>query len=436
MRPSGPTWASWNETMSARRMRRIRDSLPFGSRPYGWSFGNTSRASSRNARVRVSSASMRTSFRSSPRTRSISFGGNVGRAWNRTTVRWSSTRYVRATDRICSARTFSIFARSASPKSHEPRPSPALRRIPWNVTPSCSYRAQARTCARARASSAFGGGAFRSFSTSRSRTASTRSREAPRARVTLAISNAGSSFISCRTPTSVARRASTSARYRRFERGRQSPAANGTMPRHPPRTVARRTSAGGSSWLAARGWHSPGKGGARARRPDGEVGLVLRAFPLADYDGPLRLDLFRVERRVPHALRLDHEGRVHRARGDRLEVHRVIRVGEGVHLAAEAGNHLVGVPLAELATALEQHVLDPMRRAGHPGDLVPRADAVHDPRGQRLRVRDWPEDDLQAIVQRLYAGGHPTGGKAGGRYQVARDSSGRQSPGGSQRLKP
>src|SRR5947209_6177902 len=59
-------------------------------------------------------------------------------AWNRTTVRCSSTRYLRATARICSARTFSTFARSVSPKSHEPRPSPAPRRIPWNVTPSCS----------------------------------------------------------------------------------------------------------------------------------------------------------------------------------------------------------------------------------------------------------------------------------------------------------
>src|SRR5439155_397090 len=103
-------------------------------------------------------------------------------AWNRTTVRCASTRYARATARTCSARTFSTFARSASPNSHEPRPSPALRRMPWNVTPSCSYRAQARTCWRARASSAFGGGALWSFSTSRSSTASTRSREAARVR--------------------------------------------------------------------------------------------------------------------------------------------------------------------------------------------------------------------------------------------------------------
>src|SRR5439155_1108722 len=78
MSPSGPTCASWNETMSARRIRRIGASPPFGSRPYGWSFGNTRRASSRNARARVSSASMRTSFSNSPRTRSISFGGNDG----------------------------------------------------------------------------------------------------------------------------------------------------------------------------------------------------------------------------------------------------------------------------------------------------------------------------------------------------------------------
>src|SRR2546428_982458 len=76
--PSGPTCASWNETMSARRIRRTRASPPFGSRPYGWSFGNTRRDNWRNARARVSSASMRRSFRSSPRTRSISFGGKVG----------------------------------------------------------------------------------------------------------------------------------------------------------------------------------------------------------------------------------------------------------------------------------------------------------------------------------------------------------------------
>src|SRR5437867_893553 len=59
-------------------------------------------------------------------------------AWKRTTVRCSSIRYLLATARTWSARTFSTFARSASPKSHEPRPSPAPRRMPWNVTPSCS----------------------------------------------------------------------------------------------------------------------------------------------------------------------------------------------------------------------------------------------------------------------------------------------------------
>src|SRR6266571_8756535 len=56
MSPSGPTWDAWNATMSDRRMRRIRSAFPFGSRPYGWSFGNTLRASSRIARLRVSSA--------------------------------------------------------------------------------------------------------------------------------------------------------------------------------------------------------------------------------------------------------------------------------------------------------------------------------------------------------------------------------------------
>src|SRR5437773_12518562 len=51
-------------------------------------------------------------------------------------------------------------------------------------------------------------------------------------------------------------------------------------------------------------------------------------------------------------------------------------------------------------------MLDPMGGAGHAGDLVAGADAVHDPRGQGLRVRDWPEDDLQAVLERLHMGGH------------------------------
>src|SRR2546422_173608 len=178
-------------------------------------------------------------------------------AWNRTTVRCSSTRYVRATARTWSARTFSTFARSVSPNSQEPRPSPAPRRIPWNVTPSCSYRAQARTCWRARASSDFGGGLFWIFSISRSRTASPHSGGGPMAKVTLPINSAGSSFLSCRTPTSVARRASTSAPYRRVVRGRPTPPPEGTMPRHPPTTVDRATSAPRPSGFRAGMCHPP-----------------------------------------------------------------------------------------------------------------------------------------------------------------------------------
>src|SRR2546428_575808 len=78
MSPSGPTWASWNETMSPLRIRRTRDGSPLGSRPYGWSFGKTSRDTSRTARWCVSSASMRRSFCSSARIRRTSFGGNPG----------------------------------------------------------------------------------------------------------------------------------------------------------------------------------------------------------------------------------------------------------------------------------------------------------------------------------------------------------------------
>src|SRR5439155_26869561 len=95
-------------------------------------------------------------------------------AWNRTTVRCSSTRYRRAAARTCSGRTLSTFARSASSKSHAPRPSPALSNMPWNVTPSCSYRAQARTSWWARASSDFGGGGRFRFAVFRSAPASAR----------------------------------------------------------------------------------------------------------------------------------------------------------------------------------------------------------------------------------------------------------------------
>src|SRR2546430_16065866 len=44
-------------------------------------------------------------------------------AWNRTTVRCSSPRYLRATARICPARAFSTFARSVSPEAPPPRAS-------------------------------------------------------------------------------------------------------------------------------------------------------------------------------------------------------------------------------------------------------------------------------------------------------------------------
>src|SRR2546430_15345872 len=77
-------------------------------------------------------------------------------------------------------------------------------------------------------------------------------------------------------------------------------------------------------------------------------------------------------------------------------------------------------PYTTLFRSLEQHVLDPVGGAGHARDRVAGTDAVHDPGREGLRVRDRPEDDLQAIVQRLDAGGHPVRGKARGRYQVAR----------------
>src|SRR5467141_1198520 len=184
-------------------------------------------------------------------------GGAVGElqpvpswAWNRTRDRCSSTRYVRATSRMRSTRTFSTFARRRSPKSQDVRPSPALSSIPWNVTPSCSYRAQERTCCFALSTSVRLGGVRRNLSTSRSIACSIRSRETSFAAVADVIRRDGSSFISCRTPTSVASFDSTRARYSRFDRGRQSPEAKEIRPLHPPRTVESKIRAGVSSWAA------------------------------------------------------------------------------------------------------------------------------------------------------------------------------------------
>src|SRR5467141_1519434 len=357
IRPSGPTRDSWKSTRSRLRMRRTRSAPPFGSRPYGWSFGNTNRASSRAAldaqvvqqfdphaldlprgkgrmgdafgedpdrflqgiaraptveaeellavvelegrpdpfesvrEFRGSETSVaaeeeprgelgdpvriplrRHAGRDAPpecdewvrregagdQDGPVAEDGAVGEVqpvpswtWKRTTDRCSSTRYVRATSRMRSARTLSTFARSLSPNSQDDRPSPALRSIPWNVTPSCSYRAHERTCCFARSTSVRFGGARRSLSTSRSITCSTRSRGTPFANVADTMSRDGSSFISCLTPTSVASLDSTRARYRRFDRGRQSPDAKEIRPRQPPRTVESRINAGVSSWAAA-----------------------------------------------------------------------------------------------------------------------------------------------------------------------------------------
>src|SRR5438046_5776824 len=151
-------------------------------------------------------------------------GGAVGElqpvpswAWNRTRDRCSSTRYVRATSRMRSTRTFSTFVKRRSPKSQDSMPSPALSSIPWNVTPSCSYRAHERTCCFALSTSVRLGGVRRTLSTSRSIVCSIRSSETPFAAVADAIRRDGSSINSRPTPTSVASFESTTARYSRFE---------------------------------------------------------------------------------------------------------------------------------------------------------------------------------------------------------------------------
>src|SRR2546422_3554594 len=626
MSPSGPTCASWNETMSARRIRRTRASPPFGSRPYGWSFGNTRRDSARNARARVSSASMRRSFRSSPRTRSISFGGKVGWERHSTRLRTRSAAVARVrrpgNDRSSSPLWNSRVAPIPSRRSASF--AALIRRVPlkrsWDVNsatpwsgPSAAtpagtlprkamngFEARRTTRGRRRSRGRSGpGGSRRDLPGVEPHDGAVlvdevlagdrpdllgadlldlreeRRAEVPRAEAfprgeedplerdaVLFVPGPGADLLAGARELRLRRRglperldlpvedgfdavergpagqgdARNEQRRIEFhllphadvrreacvdERPVQAVRARAPIARRErydaaPTAQERRTEDGRRGVLGPRRGDVPSRrqevGRARAlqvaatlavlfrlrqaervrrglrlqgrerlsdalhrhgrieaadqdqgrvvrrvvpqvvpveglpvqrrevllvadRRPvvrvdveretpqlllDGEVRLVLRSFALADDDRPLSLDLFRVKRGVPHALGLDHEGRVHRARGDRLEVHRVIRVGEGVHLAAEAGDHLVDVPLAELAAALEQHVLDPVGGAGHARDLVAGTDAVHDPGREGLRVRDRPEDDLQAVVQRLHAGGHPVRRQARGRYQVAR----------------
>src|SRR2546426_12791845 len=64
-------------------------------------------------------------------------------AWNRTTVRCSSTRYRRAAGRGRSRRTFSTLPRGAPPEAHPPRPSPPPGEQPPQVTASFSFPAPA-----------------------------------------------------------------------------------------------------------------------------------------------------------------------------------------------------------------------------------------------------------------------------------------------------
>jgi len=118
-----------------------------------------------------------------------------------------------------------------------------------------------------------------------------------------------------------------------------------------------------------------------------DLRVVLAALALADDYAPLRFRLLWVERGVAHPLRLDHQRRVEMVRRDGFEVDREVRVREPVELAAKAADNRVDVALLELAAALEQHVLDPVRRARDPRPLVPRADLVADPYGDRRRLR-------------------------------------------------
>ena len=100
----------------------------------------------------------------------------------------------------------------------------------------------------------------------------------------------------------------------------------------------------------------------------------------------LAIDLPIRDERPGHPVRLDIKRHLEVLARYRGEVRREVGVGERVELPANADHGAIDLPLRVPRAALEEHVLDPVRRARDAGALVPRTDPVPDPdaRGRAL----------------------------------------------------
>ncbi len=164
------------------------------------------------------------------------------------------------------------------------------------------------------------------------------------------------------------------------------------VPRHRPQVVLVAEHAPAVRVLA--------EGGRAQLLAEQVAGVVLGSLALGDDDGALALDLGGVEERVGHAVGLDAQAQVVGLGGQGLEVGREVVVGEAVVHAAVLGDLFEDFALAELAAALEEHVLDPVRCPREAEALVARADAIPGPDGDDGGRVALDGEHLQPVVER------------------------------------
>ena len=100
------------------------------------------------------------------------------------------------------------------------------------------------------------------------------------------------------------------------------------------------------------------------------VGIVLAALELGDDHRALRLAVGRVVEAGVHALGLDEQHPVERVLRGGLQVRRLVDPGVAVPGAAELLDDALHLLARDVGGALEVHVLDPVRHAGHARALV------------------------------------------------------------------
>jgi len=131
-----------------------------------------------------------------------------------------------------------------------------------------------------------------------------------------------------------------------------------------------------------------------------ELRKVFAALTFADDHRALGLGLVRLDARVVDAIRLDRQGQVDFRGRQRFEVGGAIDPGEGIQCPTTAGDLLGDLAFAEALAALEQHVLDPVRDARRPRQLVAAADAVPHPYADKRTLADFAQDHAKPVVER------------------------------------